>query len=34
MLLWGITRQDYDERMRNLKALAIITDPSEPIRTP
>ena len=34
LLLWGITRQDYDERMRNLKALAIITDPSEPIRTP
>ncbi|KAJ4296024.1 hypothetical protein N0V88_004726 [Collariella sp. IMI 366227] len=27
MLLWGITRKDYDERMRNLKALAIITDP-------
>ncbi|KAK4239804.1 hypothetical protein C8A03DRAFT_32080 [Achaetomium macrosporum] len=27
MLLWGITREDYDERMRNLRALAIITDP-------
>ncbi|KAL2136048.1 hypothetical protein VTI74DRAFT_5784 [Chaetomium olivicolor] len=27
VLLWGITRKDYDERMRNLKALAIITDP-------
>ncbi|KAK3904847.1 hypothetical protein C8A05DRAFT_42144 [Staphylotrichum tortipilum] len=27
MLLWGITRKDYDERMRNLRALAIITDP-------
>ncbi|KAL2161500.1 hypothetical protein VTH06DRAFT_8062 [Thermothelomyces fergusii] len=26
-LLWGITREDYDERMRNLRALAIITDP-------
>ncbi|KAG7292561.1 hypothetical protein NEMBOFW57_002596 [Staphylotrichum longicolle] len=26
-LLWGITRQDYDERMKNLRALAIITDP-------
>ncbi|GAB1310917.1 Cytoskeleton-associated protein [Madurella fahalii] len=26
MLLWGITRKDYDERMRNLRALAIITD--------
>ncbi|KAL2154366.1 hypothetical protein VTH82DRAFT_3042 [Thermothelomyces myriococcoides] len=26
-LLWGITRKDYDERMRNLRALAIITDP-------
>jgi hypothetical protein len=26
-LLWGITRKDYDERMKNLRALAIITDP-------
>ncbi|KAK3695379.1 hypothetical protein B0T22DRAFT_104060 [Podospora appendiculata] len=26
-LLWGITRPDYDERMKNLRALAIITDP-------
>jgi hypothetical protein len=26
-LLWGITRNDYEERMRNLRALAIITDP-------
>lgn len=26
-LLWGITRPDYDERMENLRALAIITDP-------
>lgn len=25
-LFWGITRKDYDERMRNLRALAIITD--------
>lgn len=29
LLLWGITRKDYDERMRNLRALAIITDPRE-----
>lgn len=29
MLLWGITRKDYDERMRNLRALAIITDSRE-----
>jgi hypothetical protein len=29
MLLWGITREDYEERMRNLRALAIITDPRE-----
>jgi hypothetical protein len=28
-LLWGITRKDYDERMKNLRALAIITDPRE-----
>jgi hypothetical protein len=27
LLLWGITREDYDERMKNLRALAIITDP-------
>ncbi|KAK0731613.1 hypothetical protein B0H67DRAFT_80235 [Lasiosphaeris hirsuta] len=27
LLLWGITRKDYDERMRNLRALAVITDP-------
>ena len=27
LLLWGITRKDYDERMKNLRALAIITDP-------
>ncbi|KAK4128808.1 hypothetical protein N657DRAFT_561736 [Parathielavia appendiculata] len=27
LLLWGITRGDYDERMRNLRALATITDP-------
>ncbi|KAK4105472.1 hypothetical protein N658DRAFT_512914 [Parathielavia hyrcaniae] len=26
-LLWGITRNDYAERMTNLRALAIITDP-------
>ncbi len=25
-LLWGITQPDYDERMKNLRALAIITD--------
>lgn len=29
MLLWGITRPDYDERIKNLRALAIITDPRE-----
>jgi len=29
ILLWGITRPDYDERMKNLRALAVITDPSE-----
>lgn len=29
MLLWGITRKDYDERMRNLKALLIITNTGE-----
>lgn len=29
LLLWGITRKDYDERMKNLRALAIITDPRE-----
>jgi hypothetical protein len=28
-LLWGIKRKDYDERLRNLRALAIITDPRE-----
>ncbi|SPQ18687.1 f08e5819-0e56-444c-9cd7-7d10a307073c [Thermothielavioides terrestris] len=27
MLLWGITRPDYEERLKNLRALAIITDP-------
>ncbi len=32
LLLWGITRKDYDERMRNLRALAIITDPRELVR--
>ncbi|KAK3988053.1 hypothetical protein QBC44DRAFT_109618 [Cladorrhinum sp. PSN332] len=26
-LLWGITRPSYDERMKNLRALAIVTDP-------
>ncbi|KAK3329651.1 hypothetical protein B0H66DRAFT_33775 [Apodospora peruviana] len=26
VLLWGITRPDYDERMMNLRALAMITD--------
>ncbi|KAK7719620.1 hypothetical protein SLS64_001797 [Diaporthe eres] len=26
-LLWGITRPDYDERMKNLRTLAFITDP-------
>ncbi|KAK4447579.1 hypothetical protein QBC34DRAFT_131662 [Podospora aff. communis PSN243] len=26
LLLWGITRPDYDERMKNLRALAVITD--------
>ena len=25
-LLWGITREDYDERMRSLRTLALITD--------
>jgi hypothetical protein len=25
-LLWGITRPDYEERMKNLRALAMITD--------
>lgn len=29
ILLWGITREDYDERMKNLRALAVITDPSK-----
>ncbi len=29
MLLWGITRPDYEERMKNLKALATITDSRE-----
>lgn len=28
-LLWGITRPDYDERMKNLRTLAFITDPRE-----
>lgn len=28
-LLWGITRPDYDERMRSLRMLALITDQSE-----
>jgi hypothetical protein len=27
-LLYGITREDYDERMRNLRTLALITDHS------
>ncbi|KAK0618133.1 hypothetical protein B0T17DRAFT_509690 [Bombardia bombarda] len=27
ILLWGITRPDYDERMKSLRALATITDP-------
>ncbi|KAK4205293.1 hypothetical protein QBC40DRAFT_50575 [Triangularia verruculosa] len=26
-LLWGITRPNYDERNKNLRALAVITDP-------
>jgi len=26
ILLWGITRPDYDERMKNLRALAFVTD--------
>lgn len=26
-LLWGITRPDYDERMKCLRTLAFITDP-------
>jgi hypothetical protein len=30
LLLWGITRPDYDERMKNLRALAVITDPRKP----
>ena len=29
ILLWGITREDYEERMKNLRALAVITDPSK-----
>lgn len=29
LLLWGITRPDYDERIKNLRALAIVTDPRE-----
>ena len=29
-LLYGITRPDYDERMKNLRCLAIITDHREP----
>ena len=28
LLLYGITCPDYDERIRNLRALAVITDPS------
>ncbi len=28
-LLWGITRPDYDGRMKDLRALAVITDPRE-----
>lgn len=32
ILLWGITRPDNDERMKNLRALAIITDPSKLFR--
>lgn len=28
-LLWGITRPDYDERIKNLRALAIVTDSRE-----
>jgi len=28
-LLWGITRPDYEERMRSLRALALITDASK-----
>lgn len=27
LLLWGTTREDYDERVKNLRALAVITDP-------
>lgn len=27
LLLWGATRDDYDERVKNLRALAVITDP-------
>jgi hypothetical protein len=30
-LLWGITRPDYDERIKNLRALAIIADPRKSI---
>ena len=30
LLLWGITRLDYDERLKNLRALAVITDYREP----
>ncbi|KAK3394690.1 hypothetical protein B0H63DRAFT_54897 [Podospora didyma] len=26
LLLWGITRPDYDERLKSLRALAVITD--------
>lgn len=29
ILLWGITNPDYEERMKNLRALAVITDPSK-----
>jgi len=28
-LLWGITRPEYDERIRNLRALMLITDPRQ-----
>lgn len=27
LLLWGTTRPEYDERLKNLRALAVITDP-------
>ncbi|KAL2257667.1 hypothetical protein VTK26DRAFT_9332 [Humicola hyalothermophila] len=31
VLLRGITRQDYDERLKNLRALAMIADPMEEV---